>query len=218
MGLKLPYIDLIKNSVLENFSTLNQITILELGNQVVRPGQGIVENTGKEYWTNQGMIHTSVDLNGMDGALIKDLTRIEDFEEFTNSFDVVYNLGTTEHVEPFEDQYTVFKIIDMCCKPGSIMIHGVPEVTNHDKRNVWAGHCHYYYSKEFFKTLAEECNYELLHLKISSTNIGCVLKKTESSSFNIEKEKLLSNIAIRNQDTDFSSNADYTYQRKEIRF
>ena len=218
MGLKLPFIDLIKNHTIQNFSTLKDIKILELGNQIVRPDQGISENTGKEYWSNQGMIHTSVDLNGKDGSLIKDLTSVDDFKEFTDTFDVVYNLGTTEHVEPFDAQYTAFQIIDMCCKDNGIIIHGLPEVTNHDTKGVWKGHCHYYYSEQFFTTLADECNYEVLHLEVSKTNIACVLKKTEFSSFTIEKDKFLSGIAIRNTNTDFSRNPDYTYQRNKSRF
>ena len=218
MGLKLPYINLIKEHTLQNFSTLNGIKILELGNQVVRPNQGVFEKTGKEYWTNQGMIHTSVDLNGRDGALVKDLTVIEDFTEFTNHFDVVYNLGTTEHVEPYADQYTAFQIIDMCCKPEGIMIHGVPEVTNLDERGIFATHCHYYYSEQFFKTLAEECDYQLLHLKINPTNIGCVLKKTAASHFKITKDRLLADIAVRNKSSDFSRSPDYEFQRKKAKF
>lgn len=218
MGLKVHLINLIKQYTLENYSTLSGLNILELGNQEVRPGQGLSEKTGKEYWTKQGMNHVSVDLNKQHGALKKDLTEKQEFLEFKEMFDVVYNSGTTEHVEPYEDQYACFDIIDMCTKPGGIMIHSIPEVTNHDKRGMWKGHCHYYYSKEFFETTAKESNYEILYLNVSPRIITSVLKKTEDSSFMQDKDLFLSNIAIRNQNANFNNNSDYTYQNKKPSF
>ena len=98
------------------------------------------------------------------------------------------------------------------------MIHGVPEITNRDQRGMWADHCHYYYSTEFFQMLADDCGYELLHLKLSPTSITSVLRKTDDSTFMQDKDKFLSNIAVRNQKVDFSNNADYTHQKKQAKF
>lgn len=215
MGLHKADINLIKNKTIENFNTLKGIKILELGNQLIRPGQGFDEKIGKHFWTNQEMDHTSVDLNGSDGAVVKDLTSLSDFEEFSQEFDVITNCGTTEHVEPYKSQYDAFKIIDMCCKPNGLMIHIVPEITNRDIRKKWLKHCHYYYSKDFFTTLANECNYELLHLEITPKEIQCVLKKTKSSSFTISEDALLDNIAVRNQDVNFKSSTNYIHQIKK---
>ena len=212
MGLKKPLIDYITKSILSKHDTLHNLKILEFGNQIVEAGQGYSEKTGKEYWTNQLMDHTSIDVNGLNGALKKDLTKISDFQGMFHQFDVVYNAGTSEHVEPFEDQYTCFKIADMCCKIGGIMIHSVPEIRNRDIRGTWIDHCRYYYSKQFFKTLIEESNYEYIMSHKSLTSISYTFQKTINSNFMKDKELFLSNIAIRNENKDFSQDTNYMYQ------
>lgn len=216
MGLRRDLIDLITNTTLQGYPKLDRLNILELGNQEVRPGEGFFEKTGKEYWTNRGLKHVSVDLNGKHGALKKDLTEIDQFLEFENKFEVVYNSGTTEHVEPYKDQYEAFRIIDFCTKVNGFMIHAVPEITNRDNHGTWKRHCHYYYSTEFFENLAKESNYELLYLNVCPRLITCALKKTESSSFMMDKELFLSGIAVRNQNINFNSNSDYTFQNKQF--
>jgi len=216
MGLKRNLVNLITDITLQDYPKLSRINILELGNQEVRSGEGFFEKTGKEYWTNQGLNHVSVDLNGKNGALKKDLTEIDQFLEFQNKFEVVYNSGTTEHVEPYESQYEAFRIIDFCTKVNGFMFHSVPEITNRDNNGIWEAHCHYYYSKEFFDNLAKECNYELLYLKVLPTNVTCAFKKTENSSFMIDKELFLSEIAVRNKNLSFKGNPDYTFQNKEF--
>ena len=212
MGLKKPLIDYITRSILSKHDTLHNLKILEFGNQIVRDGQGYFEKTGKEYWTNQLMDHTSVDVNGQHGALKKDLTKISDFQGMFHQFDVVYNAGTSEHVEPFEDQYTCFKIADMCCKIGGIMIHAVPEIRNRDIRGTWVDHCRYYYSEKFFETLIKESNYEYITSNKSNTSISSTFQKTTNSNFMKDKELFLSNIAIRNENKDFSQDTNYIYQ------
>ena len=212
MGLKKPLIDYITRSILSRYDTLHNLKILEFGNQIVRDGEGYFENTGKEYWTNQLMDHTSVDVNGQHGALKKDLTKISDFQGMFQQFDVVYNAGTSEHVEPFEDQYTCFKIADMCCKIGGIMIHAVPEIRNRDIRGTWVDHCRYYYSEKFFETLIKESNYEYITSNKSNTSISYTFQKTTNSNFMKDKELFLSNIAIRNENKDFSQDTNYIYQ------
>lgn len=212
MGLKKPLIDYITRSILSKHDTLHHLKILEFGNQIVRDGQGYFEKTGKEYWTNQLMDHTSVDVNGQHGALKKDLTKISDFQGMFHQFDVVYNAGTSEHVEPFEDQYTCFKIADMCCKIGGIMIHAVPEIRNRDIRGTWVDHCRYYYSEKFFETLIKESNYEYITSNKSNTSISYTFQKTTNSNFMKDKELFLSNIAIRNENKDFSQDTNYIYQ------
>jgi len=218
MGLKAHFLNLMLSTINERYPNTSGLKILELGNQEVRPNQGFFEKTGKEFWTNRGFKHVSVDVNGLHGSLIKDLTEIEDFLEFKDEFDIVYNAGTTEHVEPYEDQYVCYQIIDMCCKPGGLMIHSVPEINNRDQRGMWRDHCHYYYSEEFFNTLAEQSDYDMLYLNVSPRIITSIMQKKETSSFMKDKEKFLSNIAIRNQDANFSGNSDYTHQNKQAVF
>ena len=75
--------------------------MLELGNQVIRPDKQIPEITGKAYFHRLGYEHTSVDLNGLDGALVKDLSKLEDFTEF--------NEGQVENNIDLEDTGSVLE-------------------------------------------------------------------------------------------------------------
>ena len=131
--------------------------MLELGNQVIRPDKQIPETTGKAYFTRLGYKHTSVDLNGLDGALVKDLSKLEDFTEFKNYFDVITNAGTIEHVEPYESQHTAFLNVHNSLKIGGIAIHIGPElgVTK-------PGHCQYYYDIPFWDNITNHSDYTFL--------------------------------------------------------
>jgi hypothetical protein len=62
--------------------------MLELGNKMNRRG------TYKNWFEAIGVDHTSVDLNGRNGALRKDLMLPLEL----GKFDIVTNFGTTEHV------------------------------------------------------------------------------------------------------------------------
>ena len=108
MGYKTPYLRWMNEHIGQVYDSVDGLKMLELGNQVIRPDKQIREPTGKLYFTNLGYEHTSVDLNGLDGALIKDLSKLEDFAEYKEYFDVITNAGTIEHVEPFEKQHTAF--------------------------------------------------------------------------------------------------------------
>ena len=63
-------------------------TILELGNKKNRLG------TYKDFFTARGYQHTSVDINGRDGSIKRDLRKPLDL----GTFDMVTNIGTSEHV------------------------------------------------------------------------------------------------------------------------
>lgn len=63
-------------------------TMLELGNK------SNVHGTYKSYFTSLGIHHTSVDINGMDGAIPLDLQE----PLMLGKFDMVTNFGTSEHV------------------------------------------------------------------------------------------------------------------------
>ena len=211
MGLKKPLIEKISSVLTDHFNKLDRLKMLEFGDQVVRPDNGYFETTGKDLWTNRGFKHTSIDVNGKNGSLVKDLTELNEFTEWKDYFDVVYNAGTTEHVEPYQSQYTAFQIADMCCKPGGIIIHAVPSI---EKFKLWSRHCHYYYSKEFFKTLAEKNNYELISLELTTTWF-CAYHKTDSSQWLISPEDLLKGIHIRNEDLNFDD-PNYEHQKKSF--
>ena len=122
----------------------------ELGNQ------NYYKKSAKKIYKAKGVNHTSIDLNGKNGALEFDL----DYPlpiEFENKFDVVTNYGTIEHVN---NQYSVFKNVHIICKLGGIIIHLVPLINN------WKDHCRYYYTEQFFKDLSYQCNYRIIDVSI----------------------------------------------------
>jgi len=159
--------------------------MFELGNQRFIGGQF---TTGKEHFENLGMTHTSVDLNGEDGALPLDLRCPEMFYDFRCKYDILTNLGTTEHVEPIEKQYECFSIIHDVVKPGGIMIHMVPDLEELENSGAWKDHCSIYYRKEFFTKLAQHCNYTLLDSKVIFGLRSVVLRKETARAFTTNKD------------------------------
>jgi len=180
------YLDFVTEAIRLEFFQPNGLSMFELGNQRFIGGEFA---TGKKYFQHHGMYHTSVDLNGEDGALPLDLTKPELFHEFRYAkYDVLTNLGTTEHVEPIEKQYECFSILHDVVRPGGIMIHMVPDVEELDSSGAWKNHCSIYYRKEFFIRLAEECNYTVLENKVIFGLRSVVLRKETLSSFTMNRD------------------------------
>lgn len=202
MGLAVSYLRFIESSVEETFgSAVSGLRMLELGDQeIVLVGFNepkVTEKTGKAYFTNRGYKHVSVDLNGLNGALVRDLTKPEQFKDWHGSWDVLTNSGTTEHVEPYEKQYECFGIIHDCLKVGGIAVHLIPDVDELDQRGLWKNHCHNYYSKSFFELLAKECSYELLSNTVINGLRCAAVRKTKSVPFMTDRSKFLQGIARR---------------------
>ena len=179
------YLDFVNDAINFEFYNTNGLSMFELGNQRFACNVG---TTGKEYFTNLGMQHTSVDINGEDGALPLDLRCPELFYEYRCQFDVLTNLGVTEHVEPIEKQYECFSIIHDVVKPGGIMIHMVPDKEELEVSGAWNRHCSIYYRKEFFTKLAQHSNYTLIDSKVIFGLRSVVLRKETARSFTTNKD------------------------------
>jgi hypothetical protein len=179
------YLDFVMDSINLEYYVTASLSMFELGNQRFIGGQF---TTGKEHFENLGMTHTSVDLNGEDGALPLDLRCPEMFYEFRCKYDILTNLGTTEHVEPIEKQYECFSIIHDVVKPGGIMIHMVPDLEELENSGAWKDHCSIYYRKEFFTKLAQHCNYTLLDSKVIFGLRSVVLRKETARAFTTNKD------------------------------
>ena len=201
MGLEISYLRYIESSIKQAFGpAVNGLRMLELGDQeivLIGRGERIPEKTGKAYFTNRGFQHVSVDLNGLNGALVRDLTKPEQFQEWRGSFDVLTNAGTTEHVEPYESQYECFGILHDCIKVGGIAIHLLPDVFERDQHGAWKNHCHNYYSESFFEMLAKECSYELLSNTVINQLRCATVRKTKNVPFMSDRSKFLGAIARR---------------------
>jgi len=129
----------------------NGLIWCELGNQQYHNGE-----IAKDVYVERGVDHTSIDINGEDGALEIDL----DFpvpDELHNRFDVVTNYGTIEHIN---NQYQAFKNMHMMCRVGGIMIHGFP------RENTWKTHSEYYYDIDFIEQLVNLCRYSMYDLRV----------------------------------------------------
>jgi len=130
--------------------------MLEFGNQILRSHDPSYPRSAKTYFSSLNVWHTSVDINGKDGALCIDLQNSLSLGEF----DVVTNFGTSEHILK---QFPVFQNMHESCRVGGLITHVVPSVANPKVRKP---HGLWLYGLEFFLGLAEMCKYKVLTQEI----------------------------------------------------
>jgi len=113
----------------ELYNPLVGKTMLELGNK--KNGKFIY----KKFFESIGFEHTSVDINGEDGALKKDLTKPLNL----GTFDMVTNIGTTEHVSEgdYRGQVACWKNIMEAMHVGSVLVSGTPAPGSWRHHGVW---------------------------------------------------------------------------------
>lgn len=134
---------------------LSGLKMAELGNQLVRgeilqrPHRDDI--AAKLIFEAMGVIHTSFDVNGKNGALKMDLSQ-PITEQHRNAYDMVTNFGTSEHVE--RSQYWVWRNIHDMCRAGGWMLHGIPEVGS------WPNHGKWHYTMPRVLNLASACGYD----------------------------------------------------------
>ncbi len=148
MGLERAYLDFIEMSI-ARASVPDGAAMCELGNQHVRPSVGVDARTGKDYFSPR-FTHVSLDLNGLDGAVVVDLARRITSSQLLGRFDILTNSGTSEHVS---DQYACFSNVHNLVRLGGLMIHLVPKSGN------WRKHAPTYYTVKFFRDLASMARY-----------------------------------------------------------
>jgi SAM-dependent methyltransferase len=198
MAIAYDTIKFLEDSV-EELDKTNQINMLELGDQIMSPSMGKKYinsgyKTGKEYFTKfYKMNHISVDLNGNNGSLIKDLRNEDDFSDWEKYFDIITNFGTTEHVDPVEDQWHTFKIIHQSLKKNGIFYSVVPSFDYETNKihPTQSGHCNNYYCLEFFENLAEKCKYKILYKDVIRGMCCVSMLKLEDNNFLIDCDDLI---------------------------
>jgi hypothetical protein len=196
MGLQPGYLDYILECVTSELGELAGKRMLELGDQTIG-ADDIPETTGKEYYENRGVQHTSFDLNSKHGSLPVDLSQPIQDPQWRGAFDIITNSGTSEHVEPLDSQYDCFMNIHDCLKVGGISIHLVPDFDELEQRGYWENHCNNYYTHKFFNLLAELNGYTLVSSKVIN-GLRCVcLRKTSHAAFTESREELLAEIGRR---------------------
>lgn len=117
MGLDKVKFDFIK----KNIPSFNKLTMMELGNQIVKSDLSKTQKTGKEFWNSLGCYHFSIDINGKDGAMNIDLS--EPVTYYDNFFDVVTNITVSNFIKEYNICYdNIYRF----CKEGGMTIHCLP--------------------------------------------------------------------------------------------
>jgi len=199
MGIRSKYIKYIEKHASNCIGDIRGKSMLELGDQVLREKIKKITNfkTGKEYFTNNGVEHISIDLNGLHGSLKYDLSKPIINQNWINYFDIITNLGTSEHVEPQSSQYFCFQNIHNFLKVGGIVIHIVPDIEMRMMHNFNTNHANNYYKISFFDMLT--CNglaYDLIDLTRHNFNFHVCLRKKLNWPF-IENRELFDSHLIR---------------------
>jgi hypothetical protein len=120
-------------------------SMLELGNKrkSAKNGGAFVYKT---VFESLGFRHVSVDMNGLDGALPKDLRKPLGL----GTFDMVTNIGTSEHVseDNWSGQIACWRNMLEAMHVGSVLVSITPRPGH------WVRHGTWYPKPEFFEELA----------------------------------------------------------------
>ena len=130
---------------------------------------GLTHEVARDWYLDCGAKeYVSIDMNGEHGAIKMDLSKafwpkaVADTVMYER-FDVVTNIGTSEHVDPgpgqdaLEAQYNCFKNAYDLCKVGGLMIHQLPPVGQ------WLDHCRIRYHDRLPMALARDFRCELIN-------------------------------------------------------
>jgi hypothetical protein len=112
------------------------------------------------FWRTLGFDKQAIDIRG--DAIRIDLNHETVPSPLRNKFDLLLNLGTSEHVA---NQGNAFQIMHDLVHAGSVMYHEVPAGGLID-------HGFVAYQPKFFHALCRENNYELLFLKLTAWEIS----------------------------------------------
>ena len=161
---------------------LSAIRLCELGNQRIRI-KPVYSKISKIYLTAiMGINHISIDINGNDGTLQYDLAEPIINGHLLNSFHILTNYGTSEHIK---NQYQCFSNMHYLCKKNALFIHSVP--WEGDPK--WENDKDYVYTFDFFRNLANNCHYKIMKEEICHRRGNChvTMKKMEDNIFPSEK-------------------------------
>lgn len=155
-------------------------SMLELGDKI----NG--EFTYKAYFESLGFRHVSIDWNGKHGALNLDLRRPQ--WERLGQFDILSNMGTTEHVD---DQRAVWENIHHLVKVGGVYVGQTPY---HDGQSWW-WHGDWYPTEAWFEKFAFLNGWEIERLyrdrKPPNENLYCRMRKFRDDPFVMPPPELI---------------------------
>lgn len=135
--------------------------------------------------------YNCIDIDGAHGSFNFDLNyHLEDKYNFTNKYDIVTNLGTSEHIF---NQYSCFENLHNLCKTDGFIIISLPI-------QGYSNHCFFNYHPTFFEHLADANKYEILYLDYAITsyhseddskNISIIFRKQNSEDFVMPIQKTI---------------------------
>jgi hypothetical protein len=188
------YIEFISDAITRvHGSNWNGLKIAEIGDE---------DSTyNSSHFTSKGTINTIIQPIGADGNPLmrrlinpyigKNFEVSEDFADMANTYDVITNIGTVEH---FNNQYEAWQIMHEITKVNGVMIHIMPDAEECQLYLRWYGHCHNYFSTEFFENLVTKLGYEIISNELLNFNRSVAIKKTTNSIFNLDKDEFLATI------------------------
>lgn len=172
---KVASFDIVKPDVWSLILPIDFKTMYELGNKKSPKG------TYKSVFTDMGIDHYSIDINGQDGAVPLDLRVAIDLP----SRDMVTNIGTSEHVHP--NQEMCFRNIHNLSHDR--MVHWVPYAQTMPE------HAIYGYELGFFEELAAINDYKVEKLyivnRVETRYVACAsFRKTSDAPFRWRRNKV----------------------------
>lgn len=182
------YTDFSVKTISNVISVMRPQSVLDYGAQNMYNQPVIPAPYAKDWYENQGIKYTAIDISGENGALPIDLSF--PIKEDLGQFDLVVDCGTTEHCgingkHDISAFYNAVKNKHDLLKQGGVMINENPKTGN------WPGHGFNYFSQEFYKKLAELNSYEILELGevaamgnvTDGWNVYCVFQKVNNDPF-----------------------------------
>ena len=141
--------------------------------------------TYKSVFEGMGFRHVSVDWNGEHGAVKRDLRKpLEGFGQF----DMVVNMGTTEHVE---GQAGVWANIHNATKVDGVYVGQTPY---HDRQSWW-WHGKYYPTEQFFESFAAINGWEIERMYAGKDspwrNLYVRMRRLDDREFTMPDESLI---------------------------
>lgn len=157
------------------------LKMLELGNQRLYIPGDLYDTPAKAHFTKLGVEHTSIDLNGLDGALPLDLRDdlLVGHPEWRSGFDLVTDFGCSEHVDS-PGPWPAWKFVYECARTGGAVVQVLPASGN------WPKHGYHYVTKQTYWRLEDIGIYRVKHLEsfplcnntVDGWVIQAVLEKT----------------------------------------
>jgi hypothetical protein len=123
-------------------------------------GQNLADDapSSRSFWTSLGFEYAALDFDGHRNSVAIDLNRDLVPEAIKNTFDLVVNTGTTEHIA---NQDNCFRVIHDLARKGGVMYHELcAGMSDHGLIN---------YNPRFFWKLRDANDYEVLSMSLVSS-------------------------------------------------